>query len=75
MLLFYKLLNELLYCLEYETKLEEFTKMELEINGVKDRTAKGYAIKDTAVYWLFKEYEGTLRSKDFSWEYLIIQHR
>ena len=32
------------HVLEYERKLE----LELKTNGVKERTAKGYAIKDVA---------------------------
>ena len=30
--------------LEFEEKIEEFTELEMEINGVKSRTAKAYII-------------------------------
>ena len=62
-----------LIVLEFEEKIEEFTELEMEINGVKSRTAKayifikklwltfwqGYAIKDAAVYWMFRKFPET----------------
>ena len=48
------------YTSEFDTKLEEFTELEMSINGIKKRTAKGYALKDTAVWWLFSQYKETL---------------
>ena len=49
-------------------KLEEFTELEMAINGVKKRTAKGYAIKDVATWWLFKVHKESLESKGYTWE-------
>ena len=54
--------------LEYEPKLEEFTELELKTNGVKERTAKGYAIKDVAAWWLFRECPESSREMGYSWE-------
>ena len=53
---------------EYDSKLDEFTDMEVQINNIKKRTAKGYGIKDTAVWWLFQEYKETLNSKWYCWD-------
>ena len=47
--------------LEYEPKLEEFTELELKTNGVNEHTAKGYAIKDVAAWWLVREFPDSLR--------------
>ena len=57
--------------LDFKTKLQEFTEMEMEINGVKERTAKGYAIKDTAVWWLFEKHSESMRQKGYSWEQYV----
>ena len=35
--------------------MDQFTVMEMEINGCKKRTARGYALKDVAVYNMMKE--------------------
>ena len=56
------------YASEFDTKLEEFTELEMSINGIKKRTAKGYALKDTAVWWLFSQYKETLESGGYSWD-------
>ena len=59
--------------LDYAEKLQRFTALELEVNGVKERTAKGYAIKDVAVWWLFDTFPECMRDKGFSWdEYLEV---
>ena len=42
--------------------------MEMEINGVKKRTAKGYGLKDVAVCWLFQEYYNSLSEKGYTWD-------
>ena len=42
--------------------------MEVEINNIKKRTAKGYAIKDTAVWWLFSQNEALLNAKGYFWD-------
>ena len=66
----------LIIYVEYEPKLDEFTEMELEVNGVKKHTAKGYAIKDTAVWWLFEKYGQTLEEKGYTWEeYLEVSYK
>ena len=38
---------------EYEEKLEEFTAMEMEINGIKPRTAKGI-IQNGSIYYILE---------------------
>ena len=40
----------------------------MQINGVKNRTAKGYACKDVAVWWLFKTFPESMTNKGYSWE-------
>ena len=53
---------------DFEKKLEEFTELEMSINGIKKRTAKGYALKDVCVWWLFQEHKDSLESKGFTWK-------
>ena len=67
-----------LYCIfkDFKGRLQEFEDLELQINGVKERTAKGYAIKDIAVWWLFKKFPESMDQAGYLWEeYLeVIMH-
>ena len=62
------LFNNWKYITEFEIKLDEFSNMELEINGIKNRTAKGYAVKDCAVWWLFQTFPNSMESKGYKWD-------
>ena len=56
---------------EYEAKLEEFTELEMSINGTNQRTSKGYAVKDVAVWWLFESFKDMMESKGYTWEHYV----
>ena len=43
----------------------------MSINGTKQRTSKGYAVKDVAVWWLFESFKDMMESKGYTWEHYV----
>ena len=57
-----------LIILEFGDLLEQFTKMQMDINGCKKRTARGYALKDVAVFYLMRSYPEVFTSLGRNWD-------
>ena len=43
----------------------------MSINGTNQRTSKGYAVKDVAVWWLFESFKDMMESKGYTWEHYV----
>ena len=61
-------LVDTLIILEFGDLLEQFTKMQMYINGCKKRTAHGYALKDFAVFYLMRSYPEVFASLGRNWD-------